>query len=116
MEKPWATACWGCRGSGWGRGGPRKQVSQLKPIWTMKHSAGHEGECSGPGAMPPKLTRGPRGPGRDSQGDWLTSAQGQGSGGRGPTGAPLLAQAALQLPQLLPPAAWRASAAGGPAC
>lgn len=54
-----------------------------------------------PPAIPPKLTRGPRGPGRDSQGDRLTSAQGQGSGGRGPTGAPLLAQAALQLPQLL---------------
>lgn len=32
---------------------------------------------------------------------WLTSAQRQGSGGRGPTGAPLLTQAALQLPQLL---------------
>lgn len=36
-----------------------------------------------------------------SGGGWLTSAQGQGSGGGGPAGAPLLAQAALQLPELL---------------
>lgn len=38
---------------------------------------------------------------RGSGGGWLTSAQGQGSGGRGPAGSPLLAQAALQLPELL---------------
>lgn len=38
---------------------------------------------------------------RGSGGGWLTSAQGQGSGRRGPAGAPLLAQAALQLPELL---------------
>lgn len=67
-----------------GRGGPRKQASQLKPIWNIKHMAGHEGEGSGPGTMTsavsPKLTQGPHGPGGTLWGEGGTTGSPRPSG------------------------------------